>query len=329
MTQAQRALQRPSDLTTIGLTAHRDIIIEYVEVPDITDGADHHAARKAMQDEIAAMSDELEMHSHWAAPALDAEKRLQPNNPVAAAMYDSAPCLKMWRERLVPTAIALTSLYEPESRTLPTGEPIDTTTRRFFMHSLAQKWLDGQVATVVGGRHVAPRDAQMTVEQWCTTWLEGYKINREGTVREARTHIRRVVAEFGTMQLSAVRPSHVKGWVAKLKEDYEPSYVYALHSRLAQIMSDAVHDDILGRNPCSKRTSPPMGKAKMYVVTTEQMWALHDAMPERSGGGSAGRVHRPAGQRSQRTAGFRCRIYEGCCSSEAAVARRSVEDDGQ
>ena len=37
----------------------------------------------------------------------------------------------------------------------------------------AQKWLDGQVATVVGGRHVAPRDAQMTVGQWCTTWLEG------------------------------------------------------------------------------------------------------------------------------------------------------------
>ena len=51
-------------------------------------------------------------------------------------MYDSAPCLKMWRERLVPTAIALTSLYEPESWTLPTGEPIDTRTRSFFMHSL-------------------------------------------------------------------------------------------------------------------------------------------------------------------------------------------------
>jgi hypothetical protein len=97
MTQAQRVLPRPSNLTTTGVTAHRDMVIEYVAVPDITDGADHHAARKAMQDEIAGMNDELEMHSDWPAPALDAEKRLQPNNPVAAAMYGSAPCLKMWR----------------------------------------------------------------------------------------------------------------------------------------------------------------------------------------------------------------------------------------
>jgi integrase len=58
------------------------------------------------------------------------------------------------------------------------------------------------------------------------------------------------------------------------------SYVYALHSRLSQILSDAVHDGVLGRNPCSRRTSPPMGKAKMYVATTEQVWAIHDAVPD-------------------------------------------------
>ncbi len=60
----------------------------------------------------------------------------------------------------------------------------------------------------------------------------------------------------------------------------EASYVYALHSRLSQIMSDAVHDGVLGRNPCSRRTSPPMGKAKVYVATTEQVWAIHDTVPD-------------------------------------------------
>lgn len=120
----------------------------------------------------------------------------------------------------------------------------------------------------------------MTVEQWCDTWLEGYRVNRDSTVRQARTHIRHIVDEFGGMPLSAVRPSHVKAWVAKLKDDAEPSYVYALHSRLSQVMLDAVHDGVLGRNPCSKRTSPPMGKAKVYVATTEQVWAIHDAVPD-------------------------------------------------
>jgi integrase len=144
----------------------------------------------------------------------------------------------------------------------------------------AGRWLDSQTAAIVSGRHVAPRDAQMTVEQWCETWIEGYKVNRDSTVRQARTHIRQIVVEFGAMPLSAVRPSHVKAWVAKLKADAEASYVYALHSRLSQIMSDAVHDGVLGRNPCSRRTSPPMGKPKVYVSTTEQVWAIHDAVPD-------------------------------------------------
>jgi integrase len=145
----------------------------------------------------------------------------------------------------------------------------------------AQRWLDGQTSAVVAGTHVAPRDAQLTVDQWCDLWLEGYKIHRDGTVRAARTHIGQIIAEFGGMQLSAVRPSQVKSWVARLRTDgVEASYIYALHSRLSQICSDAVHDGVLGRNPCSRRTSPPMGKPKVYVATTEQVWAIHDEVPD-------------------------------------------------
>jgi len=154
-------------------------------------------------------------------------------------------------------------------------------TKAFARKIDAQLWLDKQTATIVSGTHVAPRDAQLTVEQWCDLWIEGYKVNRESTVRQARVHIAQIVAGFGGMPLSAVRPSQVKAWVAKLRADeMEASYVYALHSRLSQIMSDAVHDGVLGRNPCSRRTSPPMGKAKVYVATTEQVWAIHDTVPD-------------------------------------------------
>ncbi|MCV7287282.1 site-specific integrase [Mycolicibacterium wolinskyi] len=144
----------------------------------------------------------------------------------------------------------------------------------------AQQWLDSQTSSLVTGTHVAPRDAQMTVAQWCDTWIEGYKVNRDSTVRQARTHIKQIDAEFGGMQLSAVRPSLVKAWVARLQDEHEPSYVHALHSRLSQIMGDAVHDGVLGRNPCSRRTSPPMGKQKPYVATTEQIWAIYEAVPD-------------------------------------------------
>jgi hypothetical protein len=58
------------------------------------------------------------------------------------------------------------------------------------------------------------------------------------------------------------------------------SYVYATYRRLAQIMGDAVQDGIIPRSPCSRKTSPGAGSQRPYVATTEQVWALHDAMPE-------------------------------------------------
>lgn len=83
------------------------------------------------------------------------------------------------------------------------------------------------------------------------------------------------------MALAAVRPSHVKSWTAKLKaEGLSTSYVHALHGRLSQVMGDAVHDGILARNPCSRRTSPGAPKQRAYVATTGQVWALYDVFPE-------------------------------------------------
>ena len=132
------------------------------------------------------------------------------------------------------------------------------------------------------GTHVAPRHARLTVGEWCDTWLDGYRSNRDSTVRQAVTHIKRIKAAFGVMGLGSVRPSHVRTWCAQLDaEGLEPSYVYALHSRLAQVYADAVHDGLVAKSPCSRRTSPAAGKQRPYVCTTEQLWALHDALPER------------------------------------------------
>jgi integrase len=50
-------------------------------------------------------------------------------------------------------------------------------------------------------------------------------------------HLARIVEHFGPMPLSAVRPSHVKAWTAKLRaEGLADSYVYALHARLASLL---------------------------------------------------------------------------------------------
>lgn len=153
--------------------------------------------------------------------------------------------------------------------------------RHFGRKVDAQRWLDEVAASVVTGTYVDPKTARTTVSQWCETWLQGYGARRASTVRQAAVHVKRIEAAFGDMPLAAVRPSHVRSWTAQLlAEDLAPSYVYALHARLSQIFGDAVHDGILARNPCSRRTSPGAGEQRPYVASTEQVWAVFEAFPE-------------------------------------------------
>ena len=94
-------------------------------------------------------------------------------------------------------------------------------------------------------------------------------------------HVAQITAASGPMPLPAVRASSVRSWTVELETaGLADSYVYALHSRLSQVMSDAVPDGLLARNPCSRRTSPGAGGQRPYVATTEQVWALHDAVAD-------------------------------------------------
>ncbi|WP_024366184.1 tyrosine-type recombinase/integrase [Arthrobacter sp. TB 26] len=153
--------------------------------------------------------------------------------------------------------------------------------RHFARKIDAQRWQDEVTASVVTGTYVDPKSAKLTVGEWADSWLTGYAQNRPSTVRQARVHIKHIKEAFGDRVLSSVRPSEVKAWTVQLKESgLADSTVYALHGRLGQLYSDAVHDGLVPKSPTSRRTSPGGGKQRPYVATTEQVWALHDAMPE-------------------------------------------------
>jgi hypothetical protein len=111
-------------------------------------------------------------------------------------------------------------------------------------------------------------------------WLEGYGVHRKAAVHSAKTHIAKIKQAFGPKSLNEVRPSAVKAWLADLgKQELADSYRHALHSRLSQILGDAVYDGVLVRHPCSHRNAPPMGKPKCYMATTDQVRCLYEALP--------------------------------------------------
>jgi integrase len=152
--------------------------------------------------------------------------------------------------------------------------------RHFDRERDGQKWLDEVTASIVTGTYVDPATAKMTVDAWCDTWFQGYSVNKASTVRSAANHLKRIRAAFGPMRLADVKPSHIKSWMTACKEEpLAQSYRYALHRRLSQVMSDAVHDGIITRNPCSRRTSPGGAEQRQSYATTEQVWALYEGVP--------------------------------------------------
>jgi integrase len=165
-----------------------------------------------------------------------------------------------------------------------TGEDGREASAAFAKKSDAERYGAAQETDTLRGVGIDPKAARVTVAQWCDTWLTGYATRRESTVKAARVHISQIKAEFGGLQLGAVRPSHVKTWTSRLAaEGAAPSYVHSLHGRLSQILGDAVHDGLLAKSPCSRRTSPGAAKQRAYVATTEQVWALYEAVPEHIG----------------------------------------------
>ena len=121
----------------------------------------------------------------------------------------------------------------------------------------------------------------MTFDAWAERWLAGYSTSRrQSSARQAKTHLKTICETFGLFTLAEIKPSMVTAWTGKLKDDYKPSTIHALYSRLTHVLEDAVHDGLLARNPCSRRTSPPTGQVEQYCPTTEEVWQLHDAMPE-------------------------------------------------
>ena len=180
-------------------------------------------------------------------------------------MATQIPC-----QRLITVGEALARKYVDERwRAAPRALRARPTQKTGLMSS---------TAAIVSGTHVAPRDAQFTVEQWCDC---GSRVTRSTAKARCGQRVRTSTRSSPSSAYAAVSgaPSLVKAWTAKTQlTTAEQSYIYALHSRVPGLT--AVHDGVLGRNPCSRRTAPPMGKPKVYVATTEQVWAIHDAVPD-------------------------------------------------
>lgn len=124
---------------------------------------------------------------------------------------------------------------------------------------------------------------RITLREYADGWLEAQIF--DPSTREATAHrlAKHVLPHLGDHQLAGIRPSHVQAWVRGLQQDLAPRYVRVIAANLSAVMSAAVDDERIGKNPCRAASIrlPKLDERKVVPWTGAQVQAVHGGLPDR------------------------------------------------
>ncbi|GAB2616299.1 hypothetical protein GCM10027168_55980 [Streptomyces capparidis] len=149
---------------------------------------------------------------------------------------------------------------------------------------LAEKWLSQVEADMSRGTYIDPKAARTTFRQFADRWLK--TLTTDPTTQVAvETRLRlHVFPRIGSRPLDSFRPSHVQELVRALEEaPMSGSYARTIYANVRAVLSAAVDDGLINRNPCAaKSVRPPSINADRVVPwLPEQVLAVRAALPDR------------------------------------------------
>ncbi|MFB7917868.1 tyrosine-type recombinase/integrase [Streptomyces sp. NPDC056061] len=150
---------------------------------------------------------------------------------------------------------------------------------------LAEKWLTNIASDMSRGQYIDPRAARITFQTYAQKWLTAHTADLSSqivTEQRLRLHAFPVL---GTRPLDSFRPEHVRGLVSILEANPAVSGAYArnIYGDVRAVLSAAVDDGLLSRNPCSVKSVRPPAVERRRVVPwlPTQVRAVRAALPER------------------------------------------------
>lgn len=155
--------------------------------------------------------------------------------------------------------------------------------RHFDRKADAQRWLDQVTSDLVRGTYVDPKAGQLRFGTFAEEWLAAQTFDvstHEAVELRLRVHI---LPTFGKLELKAIRPSTVQAWLRDRQAHCAATHVRVLLANLSTILSAAVDDGLLARNPCESRSvrAPKVEQNRVAPWTVDQVAAVVDAHPER------------------------------------------------
>jgi integrase len=123
----------------------------------------------------------------------------------------------------------------------------------------AERTIAGIKADLARGQYIDPHAGKVTLRSYGSQWLHAQTFDeatREATERRLRLH---VYPELGDREIRSLRPSTVQAWTRGLSRTLTPSYVRVIAGNLSTVLTAAVDDGLIARNPCrASSVRPPM-----------------------------------------------------------------------
>jgi Phage integrase, N-terminal SAM-like domain len=122
----------------------------------------------------------------------------------------------------------------------------------------ADRWLAGVSFAIARGEWTDPARARVTVGDWSRQWLTAKAPSLKATTRESYQSILKtcIWPTWERVPLGAVTHGDVAAWVARLSAQMGASRCRKSAILLSGIMSAAVRDQRISRNPCDGVSLP-------------------------------------------------------------------------
>ena len=152
-------------------------------------------------------------------------------------------------------------------------------TKTFSTQDEAIRWKRETERSLERGEWIDPQTSGVTFKDWSSNWLEA-KTNiapstRNGYKARLKSHL---LPAFGDRKLTAITNNEIGKWISRcIAEGVGMVAVRQSYGVLRQIMSSAVLDGRLNRNPAIGVKLPRSKSKEKPVFTIEQLRALADA----------------------------------------------------
>ncbi|MEV5597611.1 site-specific integrase [Streptomyces sp. NPDC052496] len=150
---------------------------------------------------------------------------------------------------------------------------------------LAVKWLIDTASDMSRGHYIDPRAARITFKSYAEKWLRTHTADVSSQiVAEQRLRLH-AFPVLGSRPLDSFRPEHIRGLVSALEANPAVSGAYArnIYGDVRAVLSAAVDDRLLPRNPCSAKSVRPPAAEQRRVAPwlPTQVQAVRAALPKR------------------------------------------------